>query len=157
MTDRVPTETQVSAGGVTFRASSDRVEVVLISVGDAQRWQLPKGMVDEGESREQAARREVREETGLHAELLEPLDKVEYWFFANRGGRRVRYHKFVYFYLMRYCDGSVSDHDHEVNEARWVEIGRAQEMLTFESDRRMVAMAAERIKNLDLEGSCGRG
>jgi 8-oxo-dGTP pyrophosphatase MutT (NUDIX family) len=143
----VPTEIQVSAGGVTFRKQGDRVEVALISVGEQLRWQLPKGMVAEGETHEQAALREVREETGLAAEVIAPLDKVEYWFYASRHGRRVRFHKFVHFFLMRFLDGSVSDHDFEVNEARWVEIGKAQEMLAFESDRRMVALARERIEN----------
>jgi 8-oxo-dGTP pyrophosphatase MutT (NUDIX family) len=149
MSDRYPTETQVSAGGVVYRRQGDQVEIALISVGPGPRWQLPKGMVKDGEEQEDAARREVREEAGLETEIVAPLDRVEYWFYATSRGRRVRIHKFVHFYLMRYRDGDVSNHDHEVNEARWIEIERAQAMLAFDSDRKLVARAQELIAELD--------
>lgn len=145
MSEWVPTETQVSAGGVVFRLEGSQVWVVLISVGEARRWQLPKGLVNAGETQEEAAQREVREETGLTTELLGPLDKVDYWFLAQKDGQRVRFHKFVHFFLMRCISGSVEDHDFEVNEARWVEIEKTLQMLTFESDRRIMTMAAEKI------------
>jgi 8-oxo-dGTP pyrophosphatase MutT (NUDIX family) len=145
MSEWVPTETQVSAGGVVFRLEGSQVWVVLISVGEARRWQLPKGLVNAGETHEEAAQREVREETGLTTELLGPLDKVDYWFLAQKNGQRVRFHKFVHFFLMRCISGSVEDHDFEVNEARWVEIEKTLQMLTFESDRRIMTMAAEKI------------
>ena len=74
---------------------------------------------------------------------------MEYWFYATSRGRRVRIHQFVHFYLMRYRDGDVSNHDHEVNEARWIEIERAQAMLAFDSDRKLVARAQELIAELD--------
>ena len=70
---------------------------------------------------------------------------MEYWFYAAHDGRRVRYHKFVYFFLLRYRSGDVGDHDHEVNEARWFEINRALELLNFESDRKIVRMALEKV------------
>jgi len=149
MSDRYPTETQVSAGGVVYRRQGDQIEIALISVGPGPRWQLPKGMVKDGEEQEDAARREVREEAGLETEIVAPLDRVEYWFYATSRGRRVRIHKFVHFYLMRYRDGDVSNHDHEVNEARWIEIERAQAMLAFDSDRKLVARAQELIAELD--------
>lgn len=143
MNDIPPTEVQVSAGGVTYRRAGERVEVALISVGEQRRWQLPKGTINPGESTEQAARREVREETGLDAELIAPIDQVEYWFYASHTGQRTRFHKFVHFFLMRYLSGEVSDHDHEVNEARWIEIQQALNMLAFESDRKIVRKALE--------------
>lgn len=149
MSDRYPTETQVSAGGVVYRRQGDQIEIALISVGPGPRWQLPKGMVMDGEGQEDAARREVREEAGLETEIVAPLDRVEYWFYATSRGRRVRIHKFVDFFLMRYRTGDVNDHDHEVNEARWVEIERAQAMLAFDSDRKLVARAQELIAGLD--------
>jgi 8-oxo-dGTP pyrophosphatase MutT (NUDIX family) len=96
---RVMTKTQVSAGGVVFRRSEGRTEVVLISVGEQNRWQLPKGLVDACESPEEAARREAREETGLDAELIAPIEKIEYWYFSTERGARVRFHKFVHFYF----------------------------------------------------------
>ena len=127
---KVPTKIQISAGGVAFREQVEQIEVVVISVGDDARWQLPKGLVDKGESTEAAAVREVREEA------------VEYWYLWNEDGRRVRYHKFVYFYLLRYKSGDVRDHDDEVNEARWVAIDDAVNMLAFENEKKILAKAS---------------
>ncbi|HEY0097498.1 MAG TPA: NUDIX hydrolase [Pyrinomonadaceae bacterium] len=140
-----PTQTQISAGGVVFRRGEARIEVALISVGDKNRWQLPKGLVDAGEDAETAAVREAREETGLETELVAPLDKIEYWYYATKRGQRVRFHKFVYFYLLRYLSGDVRDHDAEVNEARWLEIDEALALLAFAGERRVVERARELI------------
>jgi len=146
--DSVQTKTQVSAGGVAFRRRRSRIEVALISVGETERWQLPKGTVDKDERTEAAAIREVREEAGIETETVELIDKVEYWYFASERGARVRFHKFVYFFLLRYIAGDVRDHDHEVNEARWFEIRRAEEILAFKNEREMVARAREMISAL---------
>ncbi len=142
------TKTQVSAGGVVFRRRGRRAEVALISVGEKNRWQLPKGLVGKGESPEEAALRETREETGLDAELIEEIDKIEYWYVSTERGARVRYHKFVHFYLMRYTSGDTADHDHEVNEARWVEIGEATGMLAFRGERAVLERAREMVEEL---------
>ena len=72
---KIPTKTQVSSGGVAFREQAGRIEIALIAVDS--RWQLPKGMVNKDEATEAAARREVREETGLETELVKPIDKIE--------------------------------------------------------------------------------
>ena len=135
------TRTEVSAGGVAYRRRGERLEVALISVGEEGRWQLPKGRVGRGESNEDAAMREVREETGLVTEVVAPLDKIEYWYYSTSRAGRVRIHKFVHFYLLRYVRGDVRDHDQEVNEARWVLIDEAFEMLTFKSERSVVELA----------------
>ena len=145
---RTKTVLQISAGGVAFRRRAGHVEVALISVGEPARWQLPKGIIDPQETNEAAARREVREEAGVETELLGLIERVEYWYYATERGSRVRYHKYVYFYLLSYTRGDVRRHDHEVNEARWVEIGQAREMLTFKSERGVVAKAQEMIDAL---------
>ena len=145
----IPTRTQVSAGGVAFREREGRAQVAIISVGVEERWQLPKGIVAGGETNEEAALREVREETGLSTLLLGQIERVEYWYVSNEGGRRVRFHKFVHFYLLRYLSGDVRDHDLEVNEARWVEIKRAVEMLAFASEKRVLERAGEMIEALN--------
>jgi len=137
----MPTVTQISAGGVAYRQEGGKVEVALILVGPRDRWQLPKGAVDKDEKEEDAALREVREETGLNAELVRLIERIEYWFYASRAGQRTRFHKYVIFYLMQYLSGQVSDHDDEVIEARWVEIDQAIEMLAYESEKGIVRKA----------------
>jgi len=138
---KIPTKLQISAGGVAFRKKGRRIEVALISVGDENRWQLPKGIVDKGEATEAAARREVREESGIDAEMIDRIDRVEYWYFSKEQSQRVRYHKFVYFFLLRYKSGDVKNHDSEVNEARWFDIDAAIDALAFNSEKKIVEKA----------------
>ncbi len=145
---QISTRTQVSAGGVAFRKRKGRVEVAIISVGQKGRWQLPKGLVDEGESPEETAIREVREEAGIQTEKVQPLDQIEYWYYSTEHGQRVRFHKFVSFYLLRYLSGDVRKHDHEVNEARWVEIDKAHAMLAFEGEKKIVEQAQNIINTI---------
>jgi 8-oxo-dGTP pyrophosphatase MutT (NUDIX family) len=142
---KVPTKLQFSAGGVAFRKRGGRIQVALISVGESNRWQLPKGLVDKGESTENAALREVREETGIDAVITERIDKVEYWYVSKEEGNPVRYHKFVYFYLLRYSSGDVRNHDHEVNEARWFDIDDAINRLAFDNEKKIMEKAKEMI------------
>ena len=144
-TSKVPTKLQISAGGVAFRKRDGQTEVALISVGDENRWQLPKGLVDKGESTEDAAMREVREEAGIDTEVVQRIDKVEYWYFWKEDGQRVRYHKFVYFYLLRYKSGDVRNHDSEVNEARWFAIDDAIKMLAFKNEKKILEKAKELV------------
>jgi 8-oxo-dGTP pyrophosphatase MutT (NUDIX family) len=141
------TKEQTSAGGVVYRRRGAEVEVALISVGKEGRWQLPKGLVGRGESPEEAALREVREETGLVCEIVAPLEPVEYWYFSKGGARRVRFHKRVHFYLMRYVSGETEEHDDEVNEARWVDSEEAAGMLAFRGERKALAEALEMVRS----------
>jgi 8-oxo-dGTP pyrophosphatase MutT (NUDIX family) len=143
---KLPVVDQVSAGGVAYRRGPDGIEVALISVGPQARWQLPKGLVDPGESPEITAVREVREEAGIETDLIEPLDTIEYWYVGWRGKQRVRFHKRVHCFLLAYRSGDVRDHDREVNEARWVPLADAQTMLAFKGERAVVAQAAERLR-----------
>jgi len=136
---------QVSAGGVAFHWRDSEPEMAIVSVKPKMRWQLPKGIVDPGETPEVTAVRDVREEAGIETDLLALIETIEYWYRAVRYGKPVRYHKFVHFYLLQYRSGDVSDHDHEVQEARWVGFDKAIEMLAFESERRVVEEAREMI------------
>lgn len=137
---------QVSAGGVAFRWKDSEPEIAIVSVKPKLRWQLPKGIVDPGESPEVTAVREVREEAGVDAERLGLIETIEYWYRSVKNGQPVRYHKFVHFYLMQYQDGDVANHDHEVEEARWVSFDEALEMLEFKSEREVAEKAREMIK-----------
>ena len=142
MAGRMRTQRQTSAGGVVFRRRHEEVAVALIRVGEPGRWQLPKGIVEAGEAPEATAMREVREEAGVAAALTAPIEVVEYWYVGTeRSGERVRFHKFVHFFLLEYESGDLDDHDHEVEEARWVPLGEAEAMLAFASERRVMRHA----------------
>ncbi|MFN2636964.1 MAG: NUDIX hydrolase [Gemmatimonadaceae bacterium] len=142
---KLPIRDQVSAGGVVFRQGEGGISVVIISVGSQRRWQLPKGLVDKGEKPEVAAVREAREEAGVESEIVSHIETVEYWYAGIDGGERVRFHKRVHFFLLRYLGGDTKDHDWEVNEARWVPIEDAISQLAFDNERRVMEVARDRI------------
>jgi 8-oxo-dGTP diphosphatase len=142
---KLTTLDQVSAGGVAFRWRDSEPEIAIVSMKPKLRWQLPKGIVDPGESPEITAVREVKEEAGVETERLGLIETIEYWYRSARNGKPVRYHKFVHFYLMKYLRGDVADHDHEVEEARWVSFDEALGMLEFKSEREVVETAREMV------------
>jgi 8-oxo-dGTP pyrophosphatase MutT (NUDIX family) len=134
--------TEFSAGGVVIR---DGHVVVIVPVKRAADGcpvlGLPKGHPDPGETPEEAAEREILEETGIRARLIEKLGDVRYQY--ERKGRPVT--KTVAFYLFEYCSGDVADHDHEVEEARWMPLEEAVEALTYDGEREIVARALSRL------------
>jgi 8-oxo-dGTP pyrophosphatase MutT (NUDIX family) len=132
------TSTEVSAGGVVVRDGDVVVIVPTRRAADGSKvLALPKGHVDPGETPEQAALREVREEAGVEGKLVGPLGEVRYWY--QRGGRRVP--KLVSFFLVDYVAGDVADHDDEVEEARWMPLDEAARSLTYKGEREMVQRA----------------
>ena len=142
---KVPVKEQVSAGGVVFRGDKGNVEVVIVSVGGQNRWQLPKGLVEKAESPEVTAVREAREEGGVSSEVVQLIETIEYWYTGLDNGIRVRFHKRVHFFLLRYLSGDTKDHDWEVNEARWVPIDDATSQLAFDNERRVMESARELV------------
>ena len=144
-TTNVETLDQVSAGGVAFRWRNSKPEVAIVLIKPKLRWQLPKGIVDPGESPEVTAVREVREEAGVETELLRLIKTIEYWYRSTKYGKLVRFHKFVHFYLLEYVNGDVANHDHEVAEARWVSFEEAIKLLAFKGERDVVNKAREMI------------
>ena len=142
---KLPIRDQTSAGGVVFRREGGGAEVVIVSVGAQNRWQLPKGLVDEGENPEVTAVREAREEGGVTSEVVQHIETIEYWYAGLDNGIRVRFHKRVHFYLLKYIAGDTKDHDWEVNEARWVPIEDAATQLAFDNERRVMGRARELI------------
>ena len=130
--------TETSYGGVVLRGE----EVLVITpVGKRRITGLPKGGPDPGESGEETAAREVREETGVTAAVREPLGDVTYWY--RRGGRRVL--KTVHFYLFDYVSGSTSDHDHEVEDARWIPLAEARTVLSYPGERALIERALSKL------------
>ena len=147
--EKIVTRDQVSSGGVAFRWQDLEPEITIVSVKPSLRWQLPKGIVDPGESPEITAVREVREEAGIETDLLSLIETIEYWYRSTKYGKPVRFHKFVHFYLLSYRSGDVTEHDHEVAEARWVSFEEAMEMLVFKSERKVVQKAKEMIEKME--------
>ena len=132
---------ELSAGGAVVHDSN--VIVVVPVKRDARGRRvivLPKGHLDAGETDELAAIREVMEETGVTATLIDKLGDVEYSY-ERRGRRR---NKRVAFYLFEYRSGSLEDHDHEIEEARWMPLEEAAEALTYPGEREMVRRALSR-------------
>jgi 8-oxo-dGTP pyrophosphatase MutT (NUDIX family) len=105
---------------------------------DAVTWTLPKGTPNTGESVEETAVREVAEETGLAVRILEPLPSIEYEFVQD--GTRI--HKTVHYYLMEPVGGDLSRHDAEFERVRWVAFDEAAALLSFATERELVATAA---------------
>ncbi len=135
------TREKISAGGVAHRKNGDAIEIALIKTSSEGRWQLPKGIIDPGETPEIAALREVREEAGIDCEITEKLDVIDYWFVDRFGDEPVRTHKYVHFFNMRYIAGDIAQHDDEVFESRWVEIETAASMLAFTTEKDLVKKA----------------
>jgi len=140
----VRTRSEISAGGVVYRRSDEGVEVVLAARrtrrGDLA-WGLPKGLVEPDETPEQAAVREVREETGLDADVEVSLGEIRYFYVWE--GIRVR--KAVHFFLMRATGGDASQHDDEMEEVRWFPLSVALRRATYKGEREVLQRAAARL------------
>jgi 8-oxo-dGTP pyrophosphatase MutT (NUDIX family) len=137
----VAIEREFSAGGVVVRNMRGRSYIAAIRLKDGRVLALPKGHIDPGESAAEAAAREVREETGVDASLVEKIDDIRYWYV--RGGKRVL--KVVSFFLFRYRSGSVKNHDHEVLSAEWVPLAEAPRLLSYRGEKEVAAAAQSRL------------
>ena len=129
-----------SAGGIVIRFAEGAPQLV---VGKRKRerdgvtWTLPKGTPNARETTEETALREVREESGLDVRIVRPFESIEYWFVQGR----TRIHKTVHYFLMIPTGGDLGRHDHEFDEVRWIGFDEAPSLLTFETERALVARA----------------
>jgi 8-oxo-dGTP pyrophosphatase MutT (NUDIX family) len=130
-----------SAGGIVVR-HVDGVPQLVVGMRRRERdgvtWTLPKGTPNPKETTEETALREVAEETGLEVRIVRPFDSIEYWFVQGR----TRIHKTVHYFLMVPTGGDLGRHDHEFAEVRWIGFDEAPALLTFETERALVARAA---------------
>ena len=139
---RVRRVDETSAGGLVVDTSSGRTVAALIGRKDRRGrmlWSLPKGHIEAGESAEQAAVREVAEETGIAGRIIARLGTIDFWFMAD--GRRV--HKTVHHFLLRAESGELSDADVEVSAVAWVPLDDLAGTLAYEDERTLVARAPE--------------
>jgi 8-oxo-dGTP pyrophosphatase MutT (NUDIX family) len=128
------TEREVSYGGVVVRGDD---VIVIVPRGRRRILGLPKGGANAGERPEETAAREVREETGITVCVRERLGQVDYTY--RRGGRAIA--KTVHFYLCEFEDGDTADHDHEVDDARWMPLADARHRLSYPGERAMIDRA----------------
>lgn len=126
-----------SAGGVAHRRTDAGLELLLVHRRSPRLWALPKGTPDAGETVEETALRETREETGLQVEIEVPLQSIRYFFVRGR----TRFHKTVHFFLVRPVGGSIDDHDAEFDDVAWVAAEEAIALLTHATERAVVEEA----------------
>lgn len=129
----------VSSGGVIYRKVNGEFEVALISKGRI--WCLPKGLIEEGETAEETAVREVKEETGLTGEIVQKIGKIHYDF---RKGKH--FFKTVHFFLLKFIKGSVDAHDFEVDTAKWVPLSEGILKLTYLNEKKMLRKANDILR-----------
>lgn len=131
-----------SAGGVVHRTVDGRTQIALVHRRAPALWALPKGTPDSGETIEETALRETREETGLEVQIEAPLRSIRYFFVRGT----TRFHKTVHFFLMRPIGGSLDAHDAEFDEVRWVDLPEALAIMTHATERSVVEEAAALIE-----------
>lgn len=131
-----------SAGGVVHRVRDGRDEILLVHRRSPPLWALPKGTPDAGETVEETAIRETREETGIVPEIEERLRSIRYFFVRGQ----TRFHKTVHFFLMRPVGGAIEDHDAEFDEVRWTDVSEALAIMTHATERSVVEEAVTLIE-----------
>jgi 8-oxo-dGTP pyrophosphatase MutT (NUDIX family) len=133
---------EISAGGMVIDRTGNGPQVAVIGRLDRRGrllWSLPKGHLEAGETAEDAAVREVEEETGIRGRVVAPLGTIDYWFVAD--DRRI--HKTVHHYLLEAAGGKLCDQDIEVDEVAWVPLDELRDRLAYAGERRLAATAAD--------------
>lgn len=171
MDKKISTIEERSAGGVVYRSKGDEYEFLLGKHSGYHKWVLPKGLIEEGEGQTEAAIREVAEEVGVIARIVDmvPLKVVEYYYFADvggveddsasgdksvrrvekyqeDGGRKTRVHKIVTFYLMEYEQDLEEGEGWEMEEVEWLSYNEATERLAFDSEQEVLEEAGKALK-----------
>jgi 8-oxo-dGTP pyrophosphatase MutT (NUDIX family) len=140
-----PVQREVSAGGVVYRRDGDEIEIVLASRRTRRgelAWGLAKGGIEQDETHEEAAVREVLEETGYTAEIEASLGDTRYFYVWE--DTRIR--KTVHFFLMRCTGGDPADRDDEMEEVRWFPLERALKRAAYKGEREVLGRAAELLR-----------
>lgn len=138
---------EFSAGGVVFKKEKKKIFVLLCQHSYHHGWGFPKGLIGDKikkEKKEDTAIREVKEETGANAKILKPLEKITYWYVFE--GEKIK--KTVYFFVMEYIDGDITEHDFEMDNVEWLPIDVARERITYKSDKKVFDEAKPIIEKI---------
>ena len=138
---------EFSAGGVVFQRKNGQIFILVSQHSKHHGWVFPKGHVGDtivGEKPEEAALREVQEETGVVGKILRPLPLTHYWY-VFEGEKR---HKTVQYYLMEYVKGTTEDHDFEMQEVEWLPAEKVAEQLTYDGDKKVWQEAEKLLQNM---------
>ncbi len=143
MASRRPARLRImkSAGGVVFRKRDNSIEVALIYLKKGNVFSLPKGTIDDNETPEETAMREVKEETGINGKIIEKIGEASYWFYLTEENAKCK--KTVHYFLMEYESGDINMHNWEVDEVYWMPIDEAIKKITFKSDREILLKTKE--------------
>lgn len=137
---------EFSAGGVVYKKENGQTMILVSQHSQHHGWVFPKGFIGDnikGENKEDTAVREVKEETGADARIVEALTPITYWYIKDDIKRR----KTVYYFIMKYTGGDITDHDWEMENVEWLHVDEVEKRLTYDSDRKVWEEARERINN----------
>ncbi|HUQ84690.1 MAG TPA: NUDIX domain-containing protein [Candidatus Limnocylindrales bacterium] len=147
---------EFSAGGIVFkpiRQAQGKEDFLILVAQHSQHhgWVFPKGLIDDHsgagghkETKEEAALREVEEETGVIGKILSPLDPISFWYVWEK--EKIK--KTVYYFIMEFVSGDITKHDLEMENVEWLEADKVEERLSFKSDKKVWAEAREIIVNI---------
>lgn len=139
---------EFSAGGVVYKLEKGQIHVLVAQHSGHHGWVFPKGLIgdhEKGETKEHTALREVTEETGITAEIVQPLTPETYWYVWEDEKRK----KTVYYFLMKYLSGDTSQHDWEMENVEWLPESEVGNRLTYPSDRKVWSEAQQKLKKLN--------
>lgn len=132
-----------SAGGIVFDKRDGQVFIIVTQHSQHHGWVFPKGLIDKGEDKKSTALREVEEEAGVEAKIIQELPPTEY--FYQFQGTKIK--KKVIYFLMEYISGDIGDHDWEMEDAQWILVDKVYEKLSFKSDKEVFQKAKKFIKS----------
>jgi 8-oxo-dGTP diphosphatase len=140
---------EFSAGGIVYKKEGSTLLILVSQHSQHKGWVFPKGLIGDrdeikNEKKEETAIREVKEETGADAEIQKQVTPVTYWY-AWEGEKRK---KTVYYFIMKYVRGDITDHDHEMSAVEWLPEEEVLERLSYKSDKDSFSEALPEIKRL---------
>lgn len=140
---------EFSAGGIVWTRKDAKIYILVSQHSQHLGWVFPKGLIGDkdhfkGEKKETTAVREVKEETGAEAEIIEQITPVTYWYVLEGEKRK----KTVYYFIMKYTGGDITKHDHEMADVQWIESSKVLDKLTYKADKDAFREAFPIIKRL---------